>query len=72
MARRRRAQRVAEEEAAEARYKAMVAKMPRDMQDSAASSLPGSLRAQFGDGEAPIAGCRCLIANHECCAAASL
>jgi hypothetical protein len=54
MARRRKAQQYAEAASADARWKAMVAKMPRNMQDSAASSLPGSLRAQFGDGAAPL------------------
>lgn len=59
MARRRKAQQAAEAASADARWKAMVAKMPRNMQDSAASSLPGSLRAQFGDGAAPLPSPAC-------------
>lgn len=34
--------------------------MPRDMQDSAASSLPGSLRAQYGDGAVMVLADHCL------------
>jgi hypothetical protein len=69
MVRRRKAQQYAEAASADARWKAMVAKMPRNMQDSAASSLPGSLRAQFGDGAALLPPAAHCLSTHiiECC-----
>jgi len=49
-ARRKRARKAeAAATAAEERLKQMALRLPKDMNDSAGSSLPGSLRVQFGD-----------------------